>query len=77
MKSFILFLLFIGVILIISGVYEQRIKNVKQLVRTEYRFVPRTLYDEVLSKNDVQAIYNNYFDSPDPWYNRNIGVNIS
>lgn len=76
LKSFVVLCLFVGSVLIISGIYEQKLKNVKKLVRTEYRFVPRTLYDEVLSKNDVVSISKNLFDSPDPWYDRNIGVDI-
>lgn len=76
LKSYLVLMLFVGMFLIMSAVYEQKLKNVKQLVRTEYRFVPRTLYEEVLSKNDVTSIYKNYFDSPDPWYSRNIGVDI-
>jgi hypothetical protein len=62
--------------LILSGVYEQKLANVKKLVRTEYKFVPRTLYDEVLSNNDVQGLFKNHFNSPDPWYSRTIGVDI-
>ena len=69
-------LLFVGTVLIITGIYEQKIKNTKRLVRTEYKFIPRTLYDEVLSHQEVTSIYKNYFDSPDPWYNRNIGVDV-
>jgi hypothetical protein len=62
--------------MILHGIYEQKIKHMHKLVRTEYKFVPRTLYDEVLSTNDVQSIYKNFFDSPDPWYDRNVGVKI-
>ena len=74
LKSFLVLCLFIGMFMLVSGIYEEKLKHVKQLVRTEYRFVPRTLYDEVLSNNDVNSIYKNYFDSPDPWYSRNIGT---
>lgn len=76
LKSYLILLLFVGMFLIITGIYEQKLKNVKKLVRTEYKFVPRTLYDEVLSNNDVQSTYKNYFDSPDPWYDRSVGVSI-
>lgn len=76
LKSYFIFLLFLGTFLIMHGIYEQKIKNMKKLVRTEYKFVPRTLYDEVLATTDVQAIYKNFFDSPDPWYDRNVGVKI-
>ena len=70
-------LLFVGMFLILSGIYEQKLTNVKKLVRTEYKFVPRTLYDEVLSNNDVQSTFKNHFNSPDPWYSRNIGLDIA
>lgn len=75
LKSFLILLLFVGSFLIVQGIYEQKLANVKKLVRTEYKFVPRTLYDEVLSKNDIQSLYKNMFDSPDPWYGRNVDVN--
>lgn len=74
LKSFIILLLFMGMFLILNAVYTQKYNNMKKLVRTEYRFVPRTLYDEVLANNEVSAIYKNYFDSNDPWYNRNVGL---
>jgi hypothetical protein len=77
LKSYLILLLFIGMFLILNGIYEQKISNVKKLVRTEYKFVPRTLYDEVLSNNDVQSTYKNYFNSPDPWYGRTIGVDTT
>jgi hypothetical protein len=77
LKSYLVLLLFVGMFMILYGVYEQKLNNVKALVRTEYRFVPRTLYDEVLSKQDVTSIYKNFYDSPDPWYDRNIGVDIA
>lgn len=75
-KSYLILLLFVGLFLILNGIYDQKLQNAKKLIRTEYRFVPKTLYDEVLANNDVQSTYKNYFDSPDPWYDRNIGVDI-
>lgn len=76
LKSFVLLLMFLGTFLIMNGIYDQKYKNMKKLVRTEYRFVPRTLYDEVLANTEPSSIYKNYFDSNDPWYNRNVGIDI-
>lgn len=76
MKSYVILLLFVGSFMIMHGIYEQKMRNMKKLVRTEYRFVPRTLYDEVLAGNDVSSVSKNMFDSPDPWYDRNVGVKI-
>lgn len=51
MKSLIVFILFVGMFLVISGVYEQRLAQAQQEKKIEYRFIPRSLYDEQLSKN--------------------------
>lgn len=69
MKTYIVFILFLGMFLIMNGIYQQKLRNITKLVRTEYRFVPRTLYDEVLSTGDgnVQTTFKNMFNSPDPW----------
>ena len=74
MRSIIVLLLFIAMFLIVDGIYKQKMKTVQRLVRTEYRFVPRTLYDEILNSNNVHAAMKNHFDTPDPWYSRNIGI---
>jgi hypothetical protein len=76
LKSYVVLTLFIGLFLVMQGIHEQRLKTMNKLIKTEYKFVPRTLYDEVLTNNDVQSTYKNYFDSPDPWYERNIGVGM-
>lgn len=69
MQAVIILLFFIGMFFIVAGIYEQRFKTLKDLVRTEYKFIPRTLYDEAYSSTDLNAMYKNYFDSPDPWSN--------
>lgn len=52
MKVLIVFMLFVGLFLVISGVYEQRLQEAKDERRIEYRFIPRTLYEEQLQGSD-------------------------
>lgn len=73
MTQLVILLFFVGMFMIVAGVYEQRFQTMKQLVRTEYKFIPRTLYDESHSQVDVNALYKNYFDSPDPWASKTSG----
>jgi hypothetical protein len=73
MKSFILFLFFLGVVLLIHGIYEQKYKSLSDNVRIEYRFIPRTFYEEQLAENPVVAsTFKNMFQKESPWFERNV-----
>ena len=77
MKSFIIFLLFVGIILLIDGIYKQKLENQKQTVKTEYRFIPRSYYDSAFDEYEVTAMNKNMFGKEgDPWFQRNVGVDI-
>lgn len=51
----IVFMLFVGMFLVVSGVYEQRLKEAREERRVEYRFIPRTLYEEQLAGGDADG----------------------
>lgn len=55
MKTLLIFILFAGMFLVISGVYEQRLELAKKDKKIEYRFIPRTLYEEQLASNTTFA----------------------
>lgn len=75
MKSIILFLFFFGVISLIHGIYEQKFKALQENTRIEYRFIPRTFYEEQLAENpNVASTFKNMFQKESPWYERNIGM---
>lgn len=57
MKMFIVFLLFVGTILIINGTYEEKLNQLKNNKQIEYKFIPRTLYEEQMS----ESLINSYF----------------
>lgn len=74
MKALITLLFFIGMFMVVAGVYEQRFKTVNNLVRTQYKFVPRTLYDEAYGgTTDLNAVFKANFASVDPWTEKTSG----
>jgi hypothetical protein len=76
MKSWLIFILFVGMFLIVTGIYEQKLKLVEKNVRVEYRFIPRSFYQEQLGQADVSSIFKNAFDKNDPWFDKTVGVSI-
>lgn len=53
MKSVVMLLLFIGTLLIVHTIYEQKLAEAKKQRKIEYRFIPRTLYDEQVGEPTV------------------------
>ncbi len=72
MKTFVLFLLFVGSLLIIHGIYEQKIKAIEKNKRIEYRFIPRTYLEEQISDNNISGKFNSMFIGNNPWMERNV-----
>jgi hypothetical protein len=74
MRAIITLLFFIGMFMIVAGVYEQRFRTMNKLVRTEYKFVPRTMYDEAYGgTTDLNAVFKSNFASVDPWTEKTSG----
>jgi hypothetical protein len=61
--------------MLIHGIYDQKYKTLQQNVRVEYRFIPRTYYEEQLAENpNVASNYKNMFQKESPWFERNVGM---
>ena len=73
MKEIVLLLFFVGVIMIMHATYQKKIEDAQKNVKIEYRFIPRTYYEEQLSSaNSVTSTFKNMFSSDSPWMNRDI-----
>ncbi len=68
MHPLVALLLFCGMALIIHSVYEERYNQLRQERKIEYRFIPRTLYDEQLVQPDLLVHFKGMFESGTPWY---------
>jgi hypothetical protein len=63
MKLLATLFLFIGIILVIYGVYENKIQKLKEKVKIEYRFIPRSYYDEQIFTNNFESKFQNIFEN--------------
>ena len=73
MHAFVILLLFVGVVMVMQGVYEEKLKDAERNVRVEYRFVPRTFYEEQLAEADLDGKFSSMFQKESPWFDRNVG----
>ncbi len=73
MQSILLFMFFIGIFIIVNSIYQQKYSSLKDNVRVEYRFIPKTYYEEQLSENNVSSTFKTLFDRSDPWFNASVG----
>lgn len=70
-----MFFTFVGSLLIIIGIYEQKLAIAEKNTKIEYKFIPRTLYEEQLPLDDTHAGvgFSNVFANESPWFDRTIG----
>jgi hypothetical protein len=67
-------LIFIAAICIIIGIYEQKLEIAEQNKEIEYRFVPRTYYEEQMGNGgNVSDKFATMFDTESPWFDRTVG----
>ncbi len=68
MKTILFLLLFIGMFMIVHGIYEEKIEKLKKDVRVKYKFIPRTYYDEMMNNDNFKSqvsdtLFNSSIDS--------------
>lgn len=71
MKAIIFFLLIVGLFMVIHGIYQQKFIALQENRRVEYRFLPRTFYEEQIADTDVSSKFKVMFEK-DPWFERNV-----
>lgn len=55
MKTIIFLFLFVGMFMIVHGIYEEKMDKLKKDVRVKYKFIPRTYYDEFLMNDNYTS----------------------
>lgn len=71
MKAIVFFLLIVGLFMIIHGIYQQKFNALQENRRVEYRFLPRTFYEEQIADTDVSSKFKVMFDK-EIWLERNV-----
>jgi hypothetical protein len=71
-RTWLIFALFVGMLLVVHGIYEEKLQATKRNVRVEYRFVPRTFYEEQLAnaEGSLSTKFKNMFEGSDPMTDR-------
>jgi hypothetical protein len=77
MQLYIVILFVIGIFLILHGIYEERYRELQNNVQVEYRFIPRTYYEEQFFDNQFKSKMAPIFEKDDEWYHRNTGRDMS
>lgn len=67
MTTFLLFLFFFAALLVMSGIFQQKTLEMQRAHRVEYRFIPRTLYEEQMDASATSSAASRIFERPDPW----------
>lgn len=67
MRILILALLFLGALMVADGIYEQRLAACRDNARIEYRFIPRSYYDEQMHHRDLSKSFEDMFNMDAPW----------
>ena len=57
MKSFILFIFVVGIILLTTGYQKQLARQIEVQKEIEYRFIPRSIYEEQMGQPDVSSSF--------------------
>jgi hypothetical protein len=74
MKSVIFFLMVVGMFMVMHGIYEQKYKALQSNRRVEYKFLPRTYYEEQIGDTDVAGKFKTMFSKESPWFERNVSL---
>lgn len=74
MKAIVFFLLIVGLFMIIHGIYQQKFIALQENRRVEYRFLPRTFYEEQIADTDVSSKFKVMFQRESPWFDRNVTI---
>ena len=66
MKSLSLFVLMLGIIMVTVGYMDKKVKTTEKEKQIEYRFVPRSIYDEQIQPINLSDTFSTMFSDIDP-----------
>lgn len=76
MKIIVMFTLFLGMFLIMNGIYEQKLKAIESSNKTNYKFIPRTLYEDQVYGQDLSGNFASIFGKTSPWFDQVVGSGL-
>lgn len=69
MKSFVLLFFVIGIMMITVAYHRELLENAKTKTIIEYRFLPRSFYEEQLQPSNVHQTFHDMFEKESVFFN--------
>ena len=66
MKSLSLLILIVGIVFVTVGYMDNKVSKLQSEKKIEYRFVPRTIYDEQIKPVNLTDTFSSMFSNIDP-----------
>ena len=76
MKTIVILTLFVGMFLIVQGVFEEKLKAAENNKKVVYKFIPKTYYEEQMEDSNVTGKMANIFNKTAPWFDRIVGETL-
>jgi hypothetical protein len=68
MKSIILVLLIVGIVLFALGYQRKLINKMETKTIVEYRFIPRSIYEDQFTPKKLEGTYQDMFEKQDVFF---------
>lgn len=65
MRSIVLFFFVIGIVMLALGYQRQLLEGVEPRTVVEYRFIPRSIYDQQMEPQNLESTYADMFEKED------------
>jgi len=76
MQLIIIILFVVGIYMVIQGIFDEKYDALLKNQKVEYRFVPRSYYEEQMFNKQFTEKLAPIFDEDDQWYHRTTGRNM-
>jgi hypothetical protein len=70
MKSLIILLFVVGIVMLTIGYQKEMLSKAEVKERVEYRFIPRSIYEEQFGKVELTRSFRDMFEYQDVYLNR-------
>ena len=68
MQSLVLFLLVLGLIMMALGYQKKLLTNMETKTVVEYRFIPRSIYEDQFENNKLESSFQDMFEKQDVFF---------
>lgn len=65
MKSFVMLFFVVGIVMLSLGYQKKILTNTRTEKVVEYRYIPRSIYEEQMSPYNLQQTFHDMFDTKD------------